>query len=135
MQDHARSHASRAFSGSDLKRSAAPNPAMFRRGRTDKSGSTSRHCSPGRRSATGRDGKLVRGIVGELFLTEPNTRTSATTRRRSPRAIMKNEFEGETGERYFRMMRERPELFDNSNSGGIEVLTERDEIRAAQDSA
>jgi ADP-ribose pyrophosphatase len=48
---------------------------------------------------------------------------------------MKNEFEGEAGERYFRIMRERPELFDNSNSGGIEVLTERDEIRAAQDSA
>lgn len=48
---------------------------------------------------------------------------------------MSSEFQGGPGEPYFRMMRERPELFHNTDASGIEVLTSPDRIRAAQESA
>jgi ADP-ribose pyrophosphatase len=40
-----------------------------------------------------------------------------------------------TLDRYFSLMRERPELFANAPSGGIEILTSREAIAAAQDAA
>jgi len=48
---------------------------------------------------------------------------------------MSNEFQAGASEPYFRIMRERPELFHNGDAGGIEVLTSPDQIKAAQESA
>jgi ADP-ribose pyrophosphatase len=49
--------------------------------------------------------------------------------------MMSNEFQAGASEPYFRIMRERPELFHNGDASGIEVLTSPDAIRAAQESA
>jgi ADP-ribose pyrophosphatase len=48
---------------------------------------------------------------------------------------MNDEFQSGMTERYFKLMRERPELFENNPASGIEVLTSPDEIKAAQESA
>jgi ADP-ribose pyrophosphatase len=46
-----------------------------------------------------------------------------------------NEFAGGDRERYARLMRERPELFQNRRGSGIEVLVAPEQIEAAQESA
>lgn len=48
---------------------------------------------------------------------------------------MTNEFAGGDRERYARLMRERPELFQNRRGSGIEVLVAPEQIEAAQESA
>jgi ADP-ribose pyrophosphatase len=48
---------------------------------------------------------------------------------------MVEEFQAGKKERYFRLMQDRPDLFDNGKASGIEILTSSDEIEAAQESA
>jgi ADP-ribose pyrophosphatase len=48
---------------------------------------------------------------------------------------MGDEFENGAAQRYFRLMRDRPDLFASRPGEAIEVLTQPDEIKAAQESA
>jgi len=47
---------------------------------------------------------------------------------------MNDEFQSGMTDGYFKLMRERPDLFENNSASGIEILTRPDEIRAAQES-
>ena len=48
---------------------------------------------------------------------------------------MNDEFPSSTTEPYFRLLRQRPDLFKNAPANGIDILTSPEEITAAQENA